>query len=579
MGILGKMHSFKFKLILFLILISCAVLLLQIFISSYFINNIITQKSMVFFRESIQQIGKRMDFQVNRRENFMHSIAQNQVIKNNLEDLNNLNSDYQMNINYIIREALKLKQSDGGAVNDIYIFTTQGIPINCYYSEAVLDIDTYSELILHNSMYSQKDNIIWSDYNPELLTISAYAPIFEGNGKLGLLKARFTKNFFSEIIDEASQSESVKILVVDQNSNIIYSKDNSLINKSSLSFNKPSNLVFEYPMSYGGWRVKGIIPKSEIANQILQINSLFLIIYVIAFCIIIVLVSVFISKLLLPLKKIMKGMECIQNGNLSVILEHGTKDEFGFIIRNFNYMVEHIKLLLSTVYKQQTYYRKTAMEALQAKLNPHFLYNTLDAIYWMLIMKDQTETAKIVMALSDILRYSISHENEFVAVEEDINQLENYLKIQKVRFGEKLEYSVTVDKDILELKIPKLLLQPLVENSIKHGFKEMKYKGIINVSGFIRKEAIIFEVSDNGTGMSEKAIGDIFRQSEDQARNRGIGIKMVHDRIRYIYGEAYGITISSIQGAGTQITVQLGKKVEFNIQDQRIENEEVDKYA
>jgi two-component system, sensor histidine kinase YesM len=202
----------------------------------------------------------------------------------------------------------------------------------------------------------------------------------------------------------------------------------------------------------------------------------------------------------------MKGMESIQQGNLNIVLNHKSTDEFSVIYAHFNFMVERVHNLIETIYQQQMHNRKAELLSLLSKLNPHFLYNSLDMIYWKAIMKSEEEIGGIIVALSNIFRYSISHKNEFVRVTEDLEQLENYLMIQSLRFEDKLKYEFQIQPDIAEYRIPKLAIQPLVENSIKYAFHDMKHGGNILIRGYIVADDLFFEVEDNGVGMSEGKI-------------------------------------------------------------------------
>lgn len=198
--------------------------------------------------------------------------------------------------------------------------------------------------------------------------------------------------------------------------------------------------------------------------------------------------------------------------------------------------------------------RISEVSDLQAKLNPHFLYNTLDMIHWELIKGGQEKMAEMVIALSEILRYSIRHKHEFGTVLEEMHQIENYLKLQSMRMGDSLEWSIELEDNLEELLIPRLLLQPLVENCIRHAFTpEQAYK-FIGVSGRLHGEEIILVVVDNGVGIApEKVQGLLERKTEDV----GLGISLVNRRIQLIYGARYGVTIESLPKPGCMVTTTL----------------------
>lgn len=564
-----KMHSLKSKLILFFIIIIGIVLILQIGISQYLISTIIVEKSGTYFQETINQIGKRVDLQIGQCEEMVLRITNNQVLRNYLKDLKHNKINYNIAKYKTTREILSL--ADLEMIDNIYIFTVRHPPINCYYSKAILEMDSYTRYLLYYNFTDSDKEILWAVLRPKPFEISLFSCIKDEKEILGLLRISFNETFLNSILDEAKLGKEGKVYLLNDENKIIFTKDRSLItesfsrieNVSGPTMKYPFSIV-KYPLHYERWSLVGVVPETEIVNQITQFNRIFFLMVILILTSIMVFAIAAARAILRPLNRIMKGMECIQQGNLNVMLESDADDEFSIIIHNFNYMVERVKSLIETVYHQQVHYRKAEILALQAKLNPHFLYNTLDAIYWMLILKGEEEIGEVVVALSSILRYSISHENEFVTVREDMGQLENYLKIQRMRFEDKLEYDFHIQEEILELKIPKLLIQPLVENSIKYAFNDMKCHGVIGIRGYLEKEDLIFEVVDNGVGMSEEKIRSIFAGYEFQSKKSGIGIQLVHHRIRYIYGEGYGISIESTVGEGTKVTVRLRKKPEFN---------------
>lgn len=558
--------------IIALFIIVCIILLLQICISQYFITNTITEKTLMYFQETVDQIGKRLDLQLKQYEDIVLDIANNKVIINYLTDLKcNRISDYNIAKFKIIREILKL--TNLSIIENMYIFTYNYLPINCYYSKAILEIDPYIEYLIHNHslVYDGNENIMWKVLNKKPFEISIFSHIKTQKELVGLLMVTFNETFLSNIIDKAKVGNTGSLYLVDDNYRVIYAKDRNLINESFLLVkNNLSStigdafLTVKCDLNYKGWTLIAVIPEIEISTAIRQFNKVFFVMVFVTLTVITIFAIVIIRDIFNPLKKILRGMESVQKGDLNITLENDAGNEFSVIIDNFNYMVKRIKSLVQTIYQQQVYYRKTQFLSLQSKLNPHFLYNTLDALYWMVILKGEEEIGDAILALSSILRYSISHQNEFVTVREDMEQLENYLKIQKLRFRDKLKYEFHVTDEIKEFKIPKLLIQPLVENAIKHAFKEMKYQGIIYIYGYIKDENLIFEVIDNGIGMSNEEIKSLFETNELIDKKSGIGIQLVNNRIKYIYGEEYGLSIDSIIGEGTKITVKLRKRPIFD---------------
>ncbi|MBC8062424.1 MAG: sensor histidine kinase, partial [Clostridiaceae bacterium] len=265
------------------------------------------------------------------------------------------------------------------------------------------------------------------------------------------------------------------------------------------------------------------------------------------------------SKITTPIKKLTKLMQKVEEGNLDVIANVKRKDEIGALGRSFNSMVSVLKTLIEEVYKNQISRKEAELRALQAQINPHFLYNTLDVIYWTSRIEGATKTGEIVNALAKLFRLALNKGDEITTVEKEVEHLQSYLIIQKMRYTEEPDIIVEVDQAIYPCKTIKLILQPLVENALIHGIGELDIKGIIRVTGKIIEGDILFEIIDNGIGMEEERIKEILEG--DIEEKKGYGIKNVDQRIKLYFGEKYGIKIYSEKGKGTKIEVRISQNI------------------
>ena len=216
-----------------------------------------------------------------------------------------------------------------------------------------------------------------------------------------------------------------------------------------------------------------------------------------------------------------------------------------------------LSYLMEQNVEEQRQKRKSELKALQAQINPHFLYNTLDSIIWMAEWGKTKEVVLMTSSLAKLLRQSISNQNELVRVEEEVEYTRSYLTIQKMRYKDKLEYEIEVDEDVLGKKIPKLVLQPLVENAIYHGIKYKETKGVVRVEGGRDGDRMILKVSDDGIGMTEEQLSKIFEKRETDTRKNGVGVLNVHERIQLYYGKEYGLRFRSEEGLGTIVEVHI----------------------
>ena len=213
--------------------------------------------------------------------------------------------------------------------------------------------------------------------------------------------------------------------------------------------------------------------------------------------------------------------------------------------------------LMEEVRQEEISLRKTELKALQAQINPHFLYNTLDAIAWMCEAGRNEDAVEMVNALARLFRISISRGHELIPIEKELQHAQSYLHIQNFRYKNQFRYQFDVDEACLSYYCNKITLQPIIENAIYHGMDRMVDEGMIRISIHQSEDKIIFTVEDNGVGMEPEQIEVIFRRKPDG--KSGIGIKNVNDRLKIWFGDAYGITIESVPDEGTKVTVRMPK--------------------
>ena len=224
---------------------------------------------------------------------------------------------------------------------------------------------------------------------------------------------------------------------------------------------------------------------------------------------------------------------------------------------SFGQMVVQIQRLMEQVRAEEVNLRKTELRALQAQINPHFLYNTLDSIAWMCEQGRNAEAVEMVNALARLFRISISRGHELIPIEKELQHAEAYLQIQKYRYKNQFTYHFTVDESCLHCLCNKITLQPIIENAIYHGINGLVDEGEIRISCRADGDDILFTVEDNGTGMEPEQVQAILRK--ERSDHTGIGIKNVNDRLKIYFGPAYGITIDSVPDEGTRVYIRMPK--------------------
>lgn len=309
-----------------------------------------------------------------------------------------------------------------------------------------------------------------------------------------------------------------------------------------------------------------VIPFVELLKDSMFIGRLSLIIILIASVVAFVMSYLIASKVTAPIKKLTGLMQRMEQGDLDVVIDIARRDEIGVLAVSFNRMIGRLKQLIEEVYKTGLKRKEAELKALQAQIDPHFLYNTLDTIYWTSRQENASKSGELVEALAKLFRLSLNKGNEITTIEKELEHLNSYLFIQKMRYEIEPQIETDVDPALYPYHTIKLILQPLVENALYHGIAELDGGGRIRIRGAEVDGVIIFEVSDNGVGMTPEKIREIFRESRDQG---GYGLKNVDERIRLYFGEGYGITIESEPGRGTRVRVRLPKYQE------RVEKDDV----
>lgn len=259
-------------------------------------------------------------------------------------------------------------------------------------------------------------------------------------------------------------------------------------------------------------------------------------------------------------KRLSAGMEAVRAGDLGVRMEITVPDEIGALADTFNVMMDQIETLMAEVLQKEKRKREAEQEVLASQIEPHFLYNTIDSIRYVANMRAETEIESVADALSQLLRSVLSNHNEFITLWEEKDYIENYMTIERFKYSRPFSVIWDVDEELWAYPVPKLLLQPVVENALIHGIADRpETDGVINIKIYSQHNQVILKVMDNGKGMSEAKLEELRSNIErkDKSGFRRIGISNVLNRIRLIYGEEYGGTIDSCEGMFTCVELHL----------------------
>ena len=388
---------------------------------------------------------------------------------------------------------------------------------------------------------------------------------------LGVILLDIRHDIIQSSINGVTIGEKGFVFVMDQEDNIVYTPVNGIVYRvnpkwvkamepMSVQIQGGSYQIRSELSPYTGWRTVGVFSMDEVMSSV---NT---IVYILFTCVIISLVLVvivsfkFSRTLTNPIFKLKRLMKQAESGDLTVRFNFEHNDEIGELGQSFNHMIARIDQLIQMVYVEQENKRTAEMKSLQEQIKPHFLYNTLDTISWMARDYDAEDIVRLVDALTNMFRIGLSHGKDIITVKEEITHVSNYLYIQKIRYKDKLNYVIHVDESLYAIEVPKLILQPLVENAIYHGVKAKRGGGTITITGVPEGENLVFTVQDNGAGMPQEKVEELNRRMSERSvldEQKSFGLFYIRERIQLCYGTGYGVHVESALGEGTRVTITL----------------------
>ena len=347
-------------------------------------------------------------------------------------------------------------------------------------------------------------------------------------------------------------------LILDEQGNVVYSgyrmdAPYKPDKETSLNYLKEHYVCIEKKIEDTKWNFCLYQPKEELEKSVWTLLLGNIPVLLLCLLLILLLGYFFSRKMVERLEQLTENMNQINLGLRKVTVVSQSKDEIGVLVRTFTRMMDEINKLISQVYEAKIKLQKTEMKALQAQINPHFLYNSLSIINWKALEADNEEISRITLALSTYYRTSLNKGETMTIAANEIRNIDAYLQIQLIMHDNSFQVIKEIQEDALSYSVPKLILQPLVENAIEHGLdvseKEEKW---LKISVCKEKDALIMAVEDNGMGMSEEQAKSIITY-----RSKGYGVRNVNDRITLLYGEEYHLRVKSRQGEGCRIEIAI----------------------
>lgn len=330
---------------------------------------------------------------------------------------------------------------------------------------------------------------------------------------------------------------------------------------SEFELNDPDGLKLYsiVPLEKAGWKVIGVSYLEELGVDRRSLGRLYTA-WGILFLGLSILFSFIISlQIARPIKLLRDTIKVVEQGNFDIQAKIERADEIGELGRDFDIMVQKIKELLQLIIEEQQNKRKSELKALQAQINPHFLYNTLDSVIWMAEDRQHQQVIEMVAALAKLFRISISGGREIISIGEEVEHVRQYLIIQKMRYKDRLDYEIRVPPALFPYCTVKIILQPLVENALYHGIKNNPNPGKIIIDGRLNDQRIELYVKDNGVGISPEMLARIREDLHGGGAftGKGVGVRNVDERIKLYFGKEYGIEFFSKEGEGTEVLIRL----------------------
>ena len=408
------------------------------------------------------------------------------------------------------------------------------------------------------------------NYYPWVVSIRKDLETGDGKKHAVVLDVRFSQ--IANYVDEVGIGQHGYCFIMDKKGNIVYhpqqqliysglkSEQTDILTRAGDGTLVKKNVIYSIrSLDNCDWRIVGVSYIDELVTVKVR-GAMQILLVMIAF----VLVTVFLSSFLLthmishPIQSLVKAMKDFEADaeEFSYQPVHGSKEMIA-LSDSFGHMVGRIQDLMEKVRREEITLRKTELKALQAQINPHFLYNTLDAIGWMCEEERSKDAVEMVNALARLFRISISKGHELIPIGKEVEHARSYLMIQNFRYKNQFTYSFDIEEECLPYLCNKITLQPIIENAIYHGINRMVDEGEIRIRIYGEGDDIVFSVSDNGVGMSKEQCGNILKS--EPGDQTGIGIKNVNDRIKIYFGEEYGITIESEPDEGTCVSIRMPK--------------------
>lgn len=401
---------------------------------------------------------------------------------------------------------------------------------------------------------------------------------YMGYTRRGILLVDMNYSSIEQMFSRVNEKGSGYVYLIDSDGDIIYHPKQKAIygglmqenNITAASYDDGSHMenfdgseraVVVKTIGYTGWKIVSVVPASELSAPYNQLRAFMMIIFTVTIFLI-VFGNIVISKIVTdPIRQLEDSLKSIEEGSLDAEKVYiGGSHEIRHLGRTIRSLVVQMRDLMDERVKEQKEKRKSELNALQAQINPHFLYNTLDSVVWMIEAEKYPEAISMITSLASLFRISLSKGNNIITIRDEITHARNYLAIQKVRYKNKFEANIDVDPAIEDCVTIKLIIQPLIENAIYHAVGDLDDEGVIDIKGYEKDGDVYIEVRDNGMGIPPDVLeGLLTEKTKSKGKGSGIGLWNINQRINLYFKNDYGLSITSELDEGTVATIRMPK--------------------
>ncbi|NOU91209.1 HAMP domain-containing protein [Paenibacillus sp. LMG 31460] len=575
-------RSFRVKLILSLSVIILLAFGVTGYLTYRYNLSLFEEEISKQFSSTNEEALAKMDLKVQEVVRISQTVVFNPEIEKVITWINSSEDSDPFNLYYNkkqIEEQIFQIKSDAPYITGMYLYDLKGNP--SYFSYTTSSINMLNESVfsaIRSKINDSYGDLVWinmplsSSVEPSGYRNTIIVARWMKNSALntyGVLVMAFDESFFSGSLKELTKNGEGEVYLFNKNNELLFSNspESSIDKRERLKNLNQTQVMDQHLFVQGQSKVTSFKLVSGTSLTAIQSKNRDLfqkIVYsgLISILLTSVLIVLSTGNLLRPLKDLLQGLRKVRSGDFDTRIEIRTKDELAYIGESFNAMAEQVGRLIKEVYLTQLSEKEAELKALQAQLNPHFLHNMFNEIYWKLYLQDEIETAALIAAISEMLKYSLMPVRTLTTVREELQQIRNYLKVQKELFETDLETIIQADDDVLDGQVMRSLLQPLVENVFMHAFRNKVSHKVLLIKASSRDEFLEIEVTDNGCGMDEVAILQIlgYQGSSLPQRSDGresLGVRSVVRRIELVYGSPYRLEINSVIESGTTMRLVL----------------------